>query len=199
MRYLGHLWRDGQEKILNLVGSCREKVDKLVIDLVRSRIKGGTLVTLFFYQKMDVKTRNSTCSRNRHVQSFSAKRVLADPLEYPFWAWIIQHSFAVALGARLASVLGANTRLLDAAQVRWNFTMGHGHEIQVDSLTAEASNFKAAQDALDQGACQETWIFNGLLFRFRSFYPVVIQDLWFCFDTWELRSECQAGDGESKE
>ena len=31
--------RDGQEKILNLVGSCPEKVDKLVIDLVRSRIK----------------------------------------------------------------------------------------------------------------------------------------------------------------
>lgn len=36
------------------------------------------------------------------------------------------------VGARLAAVLGANTRLLDAAQ---------------------ASNFKAAQDALDQGAC----------------------------------------------
>ena len=163
MRYLGHLlaWRSGED--FELGGQLSRKGRQVGHRLGSFENKRRHTSDVFFYQKIDVKARNSTCSRNRHVQSFSAKRVLADPLEYPFWAWILQHGFAVALGARLASVLGANTRLLDAAQVRWNFTMGHGHEIQVDSLTAEASNFKAAQDALDQGACQETWIFNGLL------------------------------------
>ena len=34
--------------------------------------------------------------------------------------------------------------------------------------------------------------------RFRSFYPVVNQDIWFCFDTLKLRSKCQAGQSVAK-
>lgn len=133
-----------------------------------------------------------TCSRNRHIQSFSAKRVLADPLEYPFLGLNSLTIFCCPRCTPGCSAGGQHTIVrCSAGEMKYHYGTWTWDPSWLLNLMQRPRISKQLKTLWTREHVKKPGFLMDC-FRFRSFYQVVNQAL-------KLRSKCQAGQSESLE
>ena len=138
-----------------------------------------------------VRTWNPTCSRNRHIQSFSAKRVLADPLEYPFLGLNSLRIFCCPRCTPGCSAGGQHTIVrCSAGEMKYHYGTWTWDPSWLLNLMQRPRISKQLKTLWTREHVKKPG-FSMDCFRFRSFYQVINQAL-------KLRSKCQAGQSVAK-